>query len=846
MNTPSRHPVHRFAFALKPLAIALALALLGGVADAADGSSVKFDNDMLWGRGAQSLNLTRFREGNTLEPGVHTLDVWVNEQMMGRQDIRFIAEGQAGRGVACLTRLQLETAGVDLEKLTPAAEAAGEECVDLPTLIQGATSSLDTGEQRLLLSIPQAFLRSNPRGYVSPERWDRGVNAAFLDYSTNAYQSVTQGETNRNAYASLNGGVNLGDWRLRQRSSLNWDSDSGSDFQNLSTYAQRDIDSLRSQLTLGDAFTDGDLFDAVSIRGLRMATDDRMLPDSQRGYAPVVRGVAATNARVTIRQNGYVIQEVTVAPGAFEISDLNPTSDNGDLDVTVTEADGQESHFTVPFSSVARSLRPGVSRYTLSVGQARDLSYGSAPKVAQATYQRGLTNSVTGYTGATASEGYAAGLLGGVLTTEYGAFGADITHASTQLDDQSFTGQSLRLSYNKILQSTGTHFTVAAYRYSTDGYFGFTDALNARDQLDEYGDSQGGVDAIRRTRSRSEVNVSQNVGSRGYLYVNGSRQNYWNDTGFDTQYQAGYTHNWSWGSTSVSAARTQDAYGTADNRTLFSVSLPIGKAGTNRPYLSSSYSQSSKGSSNLQSTLSGTAGKEGQVSYGLTASHDSPDSGDSSSSVGANSQYRTSFGTLNGSVSESSDYRQLSAGMSGSVVAHPSGITFGQNLGDSIAIIDAPGAAGASVSSAANVKLDGQGQAVVPYQSPYRVNSVELDPKGLDDDVELKTTLHDVVPRSGAVMLVKYDTVKGHALLIQSRRADGSALPFGASVYDEQNQEVGMVGQGGKIFARVNADQGVLHVPLDSAGQCSINYRVAPRVADGASAPMETLNETCK
>ncbi|PJI49733.1 MAG: hypothetical protein CTR55_10360 [Pseudomonas sp.] len=846
MNSARYFPLSQpMAFPFKPLA--LAVCLLGGLcsglalAGPDEGEVANFESDMLWGQGARSMNLSRFRESNLVEPGVHNLAVQLNGTPLGPQDIHFVEGDQPGHGKACFSRLQLEQFGVKLDQLPP--DKLTGDCLDLPALIEGASASVDVGEQRLDLSIPQAMLRRNPRGYVSPERWDHGVNAGFLDYNLSGYQSSSQGRDQQTAYASLNGGLNLGDWRLRQRSSLNWGQD-GKTLQNLATYAQRDVDSLRSQLTLGDAYTDGDLFDSVPLRGVRLNSDERMLPDSQRGYAPVVRGIAATNARVTIRQNGYIIHEETVAPGAFEISDLNPTSDNGDLDVTVTEASGQESHFSVPFSSVARSLRPGVSRYSASVGQVRGLTYGYSPYVAQATYQRGLTNSVTAYTGGTGSDGYTALLLGGVLNTEYGAFGADLTQASTDLNSQQYSGRSLRISYNKILQSTGTNFTVASYRYSTDGYFGLNDALNARDQLEAFGDEKGGADAIRRARSRSEINVSQNIG-RGYLFVSGSRQDYWNDTGSDTQFQAGYNHSWNWGSASVSASRTQDAFGGSENQVLLSVSLPIGSAGGNRPYLTSSVSHSSSGASNLQSTLSGTAGQDGQINYGITSAYDSPADGQGAASLGGNAQYRDAYGTLNGSVSQGSDYRQLSAGIAGSVVAHPRGVTFGQTLGDSIAIIDAPGAAGAQVSSASNVKLNSQGQAVVPYLTAYRVNTLELDPKGLSDDVELKSTTQDVVPRSGSVMLVKFDAVTGRALLIQSRQSDGSPLPFGASVYDEKNQEVGVVGQGGKIFARVEGDSGTLRVPLDGDKSCTLHYSVPSNQVGDKDAPLEAIDAPC-
>lgn len=50
-------------------------------------------------------------------------------------------------------------------------------------------------------------------------------------------------------------------------------------------------------MLLGEGFTDGHFFSGTGFRGIQLSSDDRMLPDSQRGYAPVVRGVAkATRA----------------------------------------------------------------------------------------------------------------------------------------------------------------------------------------------------------------------------------------------------------------------------------------------------------------------------------------------------------------------------------------------------------------------------------------------------------------------------------------------------------------------------------------------------------------------
>ncbi|XNM73747.1 fimbria/pilus outer membrane usher protein [Escherichia coli] len=45
----------------------------------------------------------------------------------------------------------------------------------------------------------------------------------------------------------------------------------------------------------------------MNFRGAQLASDDNMLPDSQRGFAPVIHGIARGTAQVTIKQNGYDI-----------------------------------------------------------------------------------------------------------------------------------------------------------------------------------------------------------------------------------------------------------------------------------------------------------------------------------------------------------------------------------------------------------------------------------------------------------------------------------------------------------------------------------------------------------
>jgi outer membrane usher protein len=81
---------------------------------------------------------------------------------------------------------------------------------------------------------------------------------------------------------------------------------------------------LKSELTVGQSSTQADVFDSVSYTGAQLATESDMLPDSERGYAPVVRGTAHSNAQVVVRQNGYVIYQNTVPPARLRLTISTP------------------------------------------------------------------------------------------------------------------------------------------------------------------------------------------------------------------------------------------------------------------------------------------------------------------------------------------------------------------------------------------------------------------------------------------------------------------------------------------------------------------------------------------
>ncbi|UNK48143.1 fimbrial biogenesis outer membrane usher protein [Lysobacter sp. S4-A87] len=842
-----QHRNHQYP-RLRPISLAVAALLTSGGAGAwtggpnADdsGTLVEFNEAFLHafeGSGG-NVDLSRFARGNAALPGTYLADLQVNQQLLGKAEITLRPLTPGGDNVQpCFDLELIGRLGLDMTKLTPESmarleDSSGDTCVTLPSLIEGASAVFDNGEQRLDISVPQAALDRHARGYVDPRFWDEGINAFRLQYNANAYRAESQGNAITQGYVGINAGANIGPWRLRHIGNFSYDENNGGKYDGVQTYAQRSLIPIKSQLTIGDAYTDGTIFDSFGFRGVQLASDDRMYPESQRGYAPTIHGIANSNARVQVRQGGSILYETNVAPGAFEIDDLYPSGYGGDLEVVVTEADGSVNVSKVPYSAAVNALRPGIGRYSLTAGLYRHPTVDSEPELLQGTYQRGLSNGITAYGGATVTKDYQAVAVGSALNTRFGAIGLDITRSNAKLDHEpDRSGQSVRLSYSKLVAPTNTNLTLAAYRYSSEGFLDLEDAvaLNARAPDDL-------LPAPDRERGRLQLTVNQTLPAGwGSFYLTGSRQDYWNRRETDTQYQLGYNNTYKRINFGFSASRQFDlSRGDWDNRVMFTVGIPLG-SGPRAPYSQTSLQRDSSGAATFQESVTGTLGRDSAFSYGLNASHNRGVGVESSSTYGANASYALPSATITGSASKSNNYSQVSAGVSGGIVAYAGGVTFTPTLGDTVAIVEAKGAKGAIVSNGSGLRVDRWGHAVVSNLSPFTRSSIDIDPNGLPLNVQLDSTQEQTVPTSGAITLVRFETsTGGRAAILRTRLANGEPLPFGADVLDAQGLSIGTVAQGGKVIARsLGSDSGELTARWGTAADetCKLRYSL-PKVTN--------------
>ncbi|HGM5490101.1 TPA: fimbria/pilus outer membrane usher protein [Serratia fonticola] len=820
---------------LKPLALFLWLILPQAFA-AESASTFEFDDSMLVGTAKEQNSIARFNQANSVEPGTYQVDLFINGVFLSRQSLEFAA-GQRGQVAACLTREMLLGAGILADSIKEPTHDT-EQCLDLDQQVAGASSRFDFARLRLDLYVPQALMQRMARGAVSPGDLSAGETVAFANYDTNYYRTQASGNTTESTYLGLNSGLNLGLWQFRQQSTFTrYTSDaspSNTQWNSVRNYVQRPLPSIGSQLTLGDSFTSGKLFSSLGFRGVQLETDDRMLPESQRGYAPTIRGVAATTAKVSVSQSGVQIYQTTVAPGAFVIDDLYPTSYQGDLVVEVQEADGRVSSFTVPFSAVSDSMRPGQSRVSFSAGQVRNIGNSNAA-FTDLTYQTGLTNAITANSGVRISDGYQALLGGAVFSSPLGALGVNATYSRADMWDTTVDGWRVGATYSRTFTPTSTTLALAGYRYSTEGYRDLGDVLGVREASN---DNNVWLSNSYQQSNQFVATISQGLGEYGQLYFSGSTSSYRGGRGRDTQYQLAYSHNYNSVSYNLSLGRQQTGRtptgvvsqgdvnnGMTQNIVMFSVSVPWG-SGPRAPIVTAGVTRQTgnDGNSNYQAGMAGTLGEDQTLSYAVNGAFNS---GGEGGSLGANMTKQLPVVTVGGSFSQGKNYTQGGASARGAAVIHSGGVTLGPYLGDTFALVEAKGVAGAEVMNGMGAKINDYGYAVVPSLVPYRYNEISLDAKGIkNQSAELSENQQRIAPYAGSAVKVRFKTLEGYALLIKLPASSGDALPLGSNVYDANNVVVGLVGQGNQIYARATGKQGKLRVKWgDSAAeQCTLNY----------------------
>ncbi len=818
---------------LNNLVIKLIVLLAIGLVFPAWANHYTFDPTLLADNNAKDkTELSLFEQGGQL-PGTYLVDIILGGEKVDSTEVAFhsvkLSSGEYALQ-SCLTKEQLSRYGVDVdnypELLPPAKNTQqGEQvdqCVNLAAIPQ-ASEEFEFYHMQLVLNIPQVALR--PKDEIPIERWDDGITAFLLNYMANSSETTYRqnGQQQRSHYIQLYPGLNIGAWRIRNATSWSQSGDTGGKWQSSYIYATRGLYRLKSRITLGESYTPGDFFGSVPFSGVMLGDDANMLPSSQRDFMPVVRGIARSQARVEVRQNGYLIYSTVVSPGPFELTDMLPNHSDGDLHVTVLESNGATQQFTVPYTVPAIALRKGRLRYNLMAGRYRPANVDvETTPIAQATLAYGLPWNLTAFVGGQWSPHYQATTAGmGVMLGDYGALSSSITQACSEYrQQQPVKGQAWEVRYNKTLQASDTSFSLVNSQYSTADFHSLSDVLQS---YRRHGDSSSGSHS-NPLRNQTRVVVGQPLGQFGYLNLNWSRQNY-RDAPVSSSWGVQYSFNI--GNLYCSLDWTQNQYRGNQERLLsLSVSMPLGRE--RNTY--AAYRMTSSGESkDHELSLYGHA-FDNRLSWNVrqTERYAQFHSGGNSGSLGLD--WQGNYGDIGGDYYYTPTMRQISANVSGGAILHRHGLTLGPQINGTAALVEVPGVSGVSTSEDHRLKTDFRGYSIVSGIFPYEEHDILLETTDLPPDAEVTKTDAKVLPTEGAIVRASFSPQIGARALMTIKRANGEIIPFGAMAsLVNQPANAAIVDEGGKAYLAGLPETGQLLVQWgkDASQQCKVDYQLA-------------------
>lgn len=286
----------------------------------------EFETSLLVGKSAQG-DISRFYTDSKIPSGKQLADLYVNNNWKGQFEIEIDHDGKViSLSSNDVKKLNLNLSPSVIEKIQQ------QDVIPIDSLVPNVHYKFNINELRLDMTVPQVALKQSEANYVDPSLWNYGEPAIIFSYNTNyySYKEKKNAKTSSdNFYATLNSGVNLGAWQFRDESSYRNSSHGSSKWKNNTRYAYRPISQIKSGVKIGDFYTPAALFNSLRIRGIALATEMGMYPNSSQNFVPIIRGVAQTNALVSVYQNNNLVYQENVPPGEFSFNDLQPSAGGG-------------------------------------------------------------------------------------------------------------------------------------------------------------------------------------------------------------------------------------------------------------------------------------------------------------------------------------------------------------------------------------------------------------------------------------------------------------------------------------------------------------------------------------
>ncbi|MCP2054894.1 fimbria/pilus outer membrane usher protein [Pseudomonas salomonii] len=790
--------------------VLLLCALVPAKAWAEGASPSGFDAQTLHQRGIDPQLASLLLAAPRFAAGRHTVNLRVNGQRRGRQDLTFDPQGNL-----CFDRALLDAAN-----LVAPSDTVG--CEDFLAQYPQALVEPDPATLTVSLVVPTEALRPVQQDISG---YETGGFAGLLNYDLSGFYNRFGDDASRFGSANTEVGFNAGDWIVRSRQVQTW-QDGLSRSTHLEAYAQRTFASHQAVLQAGQINLYNPVLSGAQITGVQVLTEHAL---QEQGEGALIQGIANSPAQVEVRQNGALIHSTVVPAGPFTLNDVRRLNTRSDVEVTVKESVGGERRFTVPAAMLGLGLpAPG---YSVAAGRVRNVgdAKGDDPWVVSAGWTGALHPQLTLGTGVLAA-------------SEYRSAGASLgwlpwldsqIQLSTQLSNsqawEKVSGVQTDLSWSQRL---GEQWSIsAANSWRSVGYRELEESTYERD------DSPGRNSERRNSRYRDQqsLNLGWSHPLLGAFSAGVSRSA--NFAG-DSSSRALASWGTSIGAVSLSASAEWQMGGSQqqDNAVYFNVSVPLGESRRMRSWVRNSGGENRTG-------LGVTEQIDDQLSYRVSAEHDSSDHQvETTLGVSALPRYSQLDFSYSRSDAERSSYQ---GGARGGVVLHSDGMTFSPYpVRDTFALVSVGDMSGIKLSTPSGpVWTDWQGQAVVPQVAAYGRSPVEVQTRSLPRNADINNGLAMISAGRGAVDRVEFGVGLTRRMLLTVSNDQGAPLPAGASVSTASGEFVTLVQDGSQVFLPNVLEQPTLWITTPQGGRCELRYEL-PGKAD-PSVYFETAPARC-
>lgn len=730
----------------------------------------------------------------TYPSGKYLVDVIFNHEAFGRRVLTITPQD---KDKLCFPKEWLEDLALPIKYEDLNNYWDNQRACYILEQFSGVQVEFNSSSQELSLSIPQILLK-NENSY---ENWDYGIPGFRMAYNVNV--NKTSGEKTE-LFGSFDANLNAGKWVLYTKTS----AFNGKGFTFPEANISTSIGSIRGKFLAGKSVTYGTLVSSFGYYGAALVSNRNMIPWQTRGYAPIVSGVANTNARITVKQGEHVLSSQIVPPGPFSLNDITPVG-NGNITVIVEEEDGTKRVRTYPVTTLPTLLRANDFNYSFVVGSRVNddgTTNGDRKPFVMASVDYGFAMYTMNLATILHSK-YQNVALG--ATKDFGRIGAFSTsirasratydkNAITQDDEDTQTGISITAKYAKGL-TNHTNLQLITYQYTGKDYIDFNSFDSSK--TFEYHDR----------KSRYEAIVSHHF-DKSFLNFSLWRQDYRNEGGKDIGANVGYNISLKQDiSLSISSGYEKSRHSDKDDYNVsMSINVPLSIFDTTH-YSTSSVGYTRTGKTIVNTGVSGYLNSK--TNYNLNAGY-SDDNQSISGYVGlALDKVQTGA-----SISKNSNTMSASMSASGSViVTEYTGLLFAREQNDTVAVVKLNNVPNVSFSSSAVTNSSGN---AALYITPYNKNDIRVETDNIPDNIELYNSIYNVVPTEKAIIYREFKHAVVNRYILRPTLANGELLPVGSIAITENGDEVGFVSTNGVLLINIIDNSQKITINNFQGSQC--------------------------